>query len=102
MIQNIERLRIKECDRLHATAEILNQLGAKVIEHTTSLEFDGVSHLIGNSVSSFGDHRMAMMIAIASSCCQGEIILDDGNCVSKSYPNFWEDFKQLGGNYELG
>ena len=84
------------------TAEILNQLGAKVIEHTTSLEFDGVSHLIGNSVSSFGDHRMAMMIAIASSCCQGEIILDDGNCVSKSYPNFWEDFKQLGGNYELG
>ena len=45
---------------------------------------------------------MAMMIAIASSCCQGEIILDDGNCVSKSYPNFWEDFKQLGGNYELG
>lgn len=102
MIQNIERLKIKECDRLHATAEILNQLGAKVIEHTASLEFDGVSHLIGNSVSSFGDHRMAMMIAIASSCCQGEIILDDGNCVSKSYPNFWEDFKQLGGNYELG
>lgn len=102
IIENIGRLRMKECDRLHATANILNKLGAKVTEHSSSLEFEGVSHLIGNSVSSFHDHRMAMMIAIASTCCQGEIILDDAECVSKSYPKFWEDFKNLGGQYVLG
>ncbi|HEY4533663.1 MAG TPA: 3-phosphoshikimate 1-carboxyvinyltransferase [Fusobacterium sp.] len=102
VIQNIKRLRIKECDRLHATADILKKLGAKVTEHSSSLEFEGVPHFKGTSVSSFGDHRMAMMIAIASTCCQGEILLDNATCVSKSYPKFWEDFKSLGGKYVLG
>ncbi|AYV92920.1 3-phosphoshikimate 1-carboxyvinyltransferase [Fusobacterium necrophorum subsp. funduliforme ATCC 51357] len=102
VIQNIKRLRMKECDRLHATADILNKLGAKVVENSSSLEFEGVSHFKGNSVSSFEDHRMAMMIAVASTRCQGEILLDNATCVSKSYPTFWEDFKSLGGKYVLG
>ena len=56
-------------------------------------------------MSSYHDHRMAMMEAIASTVCQEDVIIDDEQCVSKSYPGFWEDFKQLGGEYhecELG
>lgn len=101
-IVNIQRLRTKECDRIHATSEVLNRLGAKVIERKDFLEFEGVPHLKGNSVSSYGDHRMAMMIAIASIRCQGDILLDNADCVKKSYPNFWQDFKSLGGEYHVG
>lgn len=101
-IIKIERLRVKECDRLHATAEVLHRLGAKVKEGKDFLELEGVSKLQGNSVSSYGDHRMAMMIAIASTCCDGAIFLDNADCVSKSYPNFWKDFTSLGGEYHVG
>lgn len=101
-IINIERLRLKECDRLSATAEILNRLGARVVEGTNFLAFEGVPSLQGNVVSSYGDHRMAMMIAIASTCCLGEITLDNADCVKKSYPNFWKDFQSLGGKYYVG
>ena len=38
-----------------------------------------------------------MSLAIASTRCKGDILLDEPECVKKSYPNFWEDFKSLGG-----
>lgn len=91
------RLRIKECDRLSATVQELNTLGAKVIEHEDSMELTGVKQLKGGSVSSHADHRMAMMLAIASTVCQEPVIIDNKECVKKSYPSFWEDFEMLGG-----
>lgn len=104
-IQNIERLRIKECDRLQATVEVINQLGGQAKEFEDAMEIQGVPYLKGGKVSSYHDHRMAMMEAIASTVCQEDVIIDDEQCVSKSYPGFWDDFKQLGGEYhecELG
>ena len=64
---NAGRLRIKECDRLQATVEELNKLKAHAVEHESSMELDGVETLTGGNVSSHDDHRMAMMLAIASS-----------------------------------
>jgi len=49
------------------------------------------------SLSAHSDHRIAMMIAIAATCYDGEILLDNLDCVKKSYPNFWEVFLSLGG-----
>ncbi|MGL4740150.1 MAG: 3-phosphoshikimate 1-carboxyvinyltransferase [Sarcina sp.] len=98
-IVNAKRLRIKECDRLSAIATELNKLGAKVCEFEDSLVIEGVDMLKGSEVSSHDDHRIAMSMAIASTKCVGDIILDNPNCVSKSYPDFWEDFKNLGGEY---
>ncbi|MGN1182382.1 MAG: 3-phosphoshikimate 1-carboxyvinyltransferase [Faecalibacillus sp.] len=92
-----KRLRIKECDRLMATVKELNALKASVIEHEDSMEFHGVDHLLGGMVSSHHDHRMAMMLAIASTVCQEPVIIDDKDCVKKSYPGFWRDFVMLGG-----
>lgn len=40
-----------------------------------------------------------MMLAIASSRCEGEIILENPSCVKKSYPKFWNDFVQVGGGF---
>ncbi len=97
IITNAGRLRIKECDRLKAISSELNKIGAKVTELADGLEIVGVDSFTGGEVSSFDDHRIAMSLAIASSRCKSELIIDNKNCVSKSYPAFWEDFKNIGG-----
>ena len=98
-IENIGRLRIKECDRLKATVEVINQLGGQAKEYEDAMEIKGVEKLKGGLVSSYNDHRMAMMEAIASTCCQQAVIIDEHMCVQKSYPSFWEHFVMLGGEY---
>lgn len=98
-IINAKRLRIKECDRLHAIATELNKLGANVEEFENSLIVRGVETLKGGEVSSHDDHRIAMSMAIASTRCSGDLILENPGCVSKSYPKFWGDFKSLGGEF---
>lgn len=99
-IHHIGRLRIKECDRLKATVEVINQLGGIALEQEDAMIIQGVSSLHGGSVSSYNDHRMAMMEAIASSVCQDAVVIDQQNCVEKSYPRFWEDFQSLGGVFD--
>lgn len=100
-IINAGRLRIKECDRLAAVASELNKLGAKITEKKDGLVITGVASLKGGvDVWSHKDHRIAMTLAIASTVCELPIVLKDYECVSKSYPEFWEDFKSLGGRFE--
>lgn len=97
-IYNAKRLRIKECDRLNAIATELKSLGAKVIEEEDRLIIDGVDSLdFKEELWSYKDHRISMALAIASGVCKNEIIIRDYDCVSKSYPGFYEDFKNLGG-----
>ena len=101
-IINIARLRIKESDRLSATVQELSKLGFDLIEKEDSILINLRKNFIHNSkeiisLSSHSDHRIAMTIAIASTCYEGEIILDNLDCVKKSYPNFWEVFLSLGG-----
>ena len=101
-IVNIARLRIKESDRLNATVQELSKLGFDLIEKEDSILINSRKNFIYNSkefvsLSSYSDHRIAMTIAIASTCYEGEIILDNLDCVKKSYPNFWEIFLLLGG-----
>ncbi len=100
-IINAGRLRIKECDRLAAVTSELNKLGAKIKEREDGLIIEGVKELKGGAeIWSHKDHRIAMTIAIASTVCKDPIVLKDYECVSKSYPQFWEDFKSLGGVFD--
>lgn len=97
-IINLKRLRIKESDRLEATKEELSKLGADIQVVGDELHINGVSQLQGGSVGwSHKDHRMAMMLAIASTVSDQEIVIRDADYVSKSYPTFWEEFESLGG-----
>ena len=102
-IVNIARLRIKESDRLKATVQELSKLGFDLIEKEDSILINSKKNfnkILNNSpvfLLSHLDHRIAMMIAIASTCYDGEIVLDNSDCVKKSYPNFWEVFLSLGG-----
>lgn len=99
-INHIGRLRIKECDRLSATVKELNALGGQVKESDESMTLKGVLQLQGGYVCSHDDHRMAMMLAIASTICQEPVVIDNRECVKKSYPDFWEDFAMLGGKID--
>ena len=103
---NAARLRIKESDRLASITAVLSALGADVEEGPDFLKITGKERLAGGvEVDSFNDHRIAMMAAIAATRCNHPVTINGAECVSKSYPNFWEEFEQLGGDiqrhYEL-
>lgn len=92
--------RKKETDRLSVIIQELRKMGAKIAE----LE-DGFivrpTPLIGTRVCSFGDHRIAMSLAIAALSAEGETIIENTGCVEKSYPNFAEALKKLGASIEV-
>ncbi len=94
---NAGRLRIKESDRLAAITAALNALGARVTEHPDSLTIYGRDSLAGGTVDCCNDHRIAMMAAIAATRCREQVTLLGAECVAKSYPDFWEHYRMLGG-----
>ncbi|WP_326911073.1 3-phosphoshikimate 1-carboxyvinyltransferase [Sedimentibacter sp. MB31-C6] len=97
-IINAGRLRIKETDRLRAITTEMNKLGANVKETENGLIILGKGKLKGNAtVNSWNDHRIAMSLAIAGTKCENEIVLENYKVVNKSYPQFWCDYKSLGG-----
>lgn len=97
-IVNAARLRIKESDRLAAVTQVLGAMGADVTEQADGLTITGGESLAGGvKVDSHNDHRIAMMAAVAATRCKQPVTVLDGQCVAKSYPNFWEDYEQLGG-----
>ena len=98
-LKNAARLRMKESDRLSAVTEVLTALGARVTETADSLTIFGREELSGGvTVDSHNDHRIAMMAAIAATRCRRSVTIAGAECVAKSYPDFWKDYKSLGGD----
>lgn len=98
-IINAGRVRLKECDRLHAMTVELNLMGADITEEAEGLIIRGVPYLTGGTVSGWNDHRVAMALAIASQRCQDPLLIEGAECVRKSYPDFWHDVRRVGGIY---
>ena len=99
---NAARLRLKESDRLAAVADTLNALGARVEEGADFLTIRGVDSLKGNvALDCRNDHRIAMMAAIAATKCTGPVTLTGAECVNKSYPDFWDHYRMLGGELDV-
>ncbi len=97
-LTNAARLRMKESDRLAAVTSVLTAMGADVEEQADGLVIRGKKSLAGGvTVDSFGDHRIAMMAAMAATRCEQPVTITGAECVNKSYPNFWEDYVSLGG-----
>lgn len=94
------RLRIKESDRLDAVTCELSKLGAQITQAPDSLTIHGVTGFHGGTTDSRNDHRIAMMLAVAATRASGPVLLRDAGSVAKSYPNFWEDYRMLGGQME--
>ncbi|MBE6631260.1 MAG: 3-phosphoshikimate 1-carboxyvinyltransferase [Ruminococcaceae bacterium] len=96
LIYNAGRLRIKESDRLKATADILKTLGVEIYEGEDSLRIVGGKHLRGGACDGYGDHRMVMSAAVASFAASGEVSIYGAEAISKSYPLFFEDLEKMG------
>lgn len=99
-LTNVARLRFKECDRLSVTAECLNAIGGKVTVHEDSLEITGVNSLKGGEINGHNDHRIPMSMSIAATMCEQPLIIRGAECVRKSFPNFFEVYRSLGGKVE--
>ena len=98
VLGNAGRLRLKESDRLKSVTAVLRALGADVTETPDSLVIRGQETLPGGTAADcWGDHRIAMMAAIAATRCREPVTLRGAECVAKSYPGFWEDYRMLGG-----
>ena len=100
-IENAARLRIKQSDRLEAVTVSLNALGGKVTAGSDFLEIQGVGGLSGGSVDCFNDHRIAMAMAVAATRSSMPVTLIGAQCVEKSYPDFFEVYKALGGDIDI-
>ena len=98
---NAARLRIKESDRLATTAALLNALGGHAEEGPDSLTVRGVPAFSGGTVDDANDHRIVMAAAIAATRSSAPVTILGAEAVRKSYPSFWEDYKQLGGVFDV-
>lgn len=92
------RLRLKECDRLAATVEILNLLGGNAREEGDTIVIQGVEALKGGvKLPDYNDHRMVMLGAIAASIAKENVVVTGVEALNKSWPEFINVYKQLGG-----
>lgn len=96
---DIGRLRLKESDRVATVCNMLSAMGISCCATETTLTVHP-GQFQGCSVDSANDHRIAMAAAIAATAACGDITIMNAECVKKSYPSFWEEFRRLGGSYE--
>ncbi|MEC4049233.1 3-phosphoshikimate 1-carboxyvinyltransferase [Flavobacterium sp. SUN046] len=94
-LTGLQTLKIKETDRLNALQIELTKLGATIEVTEDSLRLSSSTNILSNiSISTYQDHRMAMAFAPLS--LKVPIVIKQSEVVSKSYPAFWEDLKQIG------
>lgn len=89
-IKDAGELRLKESDRLAATAANLRAMGAEVEEFEDGLQVSGPTRLRAASIDSFGDHRIAMAFTVAALLADGETEIRGAECVAISFPEFFQ------------
>lgn len=99
IIKDAAELKVKETNRIDTVANELSVLGANVTPTDDGLIIEGGTSLHGGIVTSYGDHRIGMMLAIAALVSKGEMELQDPSAIDVSYPEFFEHLDQLITNY---
>jgi len=95
VIEGAKELRVKESDRLKYTARILRSFGAKIEEYNDGWIIEGVEELRGAKVSTYKDHRMALLSICTGLLAQGETEIKGWKWIEISYPNLFEEVKRL-------
>lgn len=99
-IRGAGELRHKESDRISGTVEGLATLGARVSETPDGMVIEGPIDLVGASVTPRGDHRLAMMFAVAGLAARGNTLVEEWEWTEISYPGFLEVLEGIGGNVD--
>lgn len=95
IIKDAQELKVKETNRIDATCEELQKLGANIEPTDDGMIIHGPVQLHGGKVSSRGDHRIGMMLQIAALLTEKIVELDKAEAVAVSYPHFFEDLASL-------
>jgi 3-phosphoshikimate 1-carboxyvinyltransferase len=95
IIKDAQELKVKETNRIDTVVNELKKLGANIVATEDGMIINGVSNLQGGTVSSHGDHRIGMMLAIAAAICTDDVYLENPAAISVSYPNFFTHLNQL-------
>lgn len=99
-VRGAKRLRLKESDRLGGIANNLKKTGIEVAETNDGLIIRG-GKISGAALDGFNDHRLVMAFSISALCAEGETLISCAESVSKSYPGFFDAYRQLGGKADV-
>lgn len=94
-IRDAAELRLKETDRIAATVENLRVMGARVEEHEDGLTVQERTPLRGAKIKAHGDHRIAMAFSVAALLAEGDSEIEDAECASISFPEFYNLLESL-------
>ena len=95
VVRNAEELRVKESNRIDGLVDELRKMGAHIESTPDGFVVEGPTPLHGALVEAYGDHRMAMSLAVAGLIAEGETTILGAECVSKTYPGFFEDLEAI-------
>ena len=95
IIKDASELKVKETNRIDTVVQELTKLGASIEATEDGMIIHGGTDLKGGTVSSHGDHRIGMMLAIASLLCKDQVELENPESISVSYPNFFSHLNSL-------
>lgn len=101
VIRDAQELRVKESDRIATMAGNLRLMGIDAQETPDGMIVNGGTPIIpSSSVRSYGDHRIAMSMAILGTYAESPLVIQNVACVDTSYPEFWNHLRGLGGHVE--
>ncbi len=93
--RGLKELRHKESDRIKSIVENLKSMGAGIKEYSNGFDIFGPTKLKGNTVDSYGDHRIAMMLSIAGLIANSPVKIKNHSIVNISYPDFYGILKRI-------
>ena len=96
VIRDAAELRVKESDRVATTTSLLRAFGVSIEERPDGMVVEGGARLLAARTGSCGDHRLAMLGAVAGLLSDGETLIEDATAVEVSYPEFWMELARLG------
>ncbi len=94
-IRDAAELRVKESDRITTVTENLSAMGCNITPTEDGMIIQGGNALHGATIQTYLDHRIAMAFTVASLLTEEEVTLDHPECVTISYPEFYQDFQKI-------
>jgi 3-phosphoshikimate 1-carboxyvinyltransferase len=95
VVHDAHELRLKESDRIAMLASELRTLGVQIEEHPDGFTIQG-GKLLGGTVESHGDHRLAMSLVVAGLASESPVTVQHAECTAESFPGFAETMQKLG------
>ena len=95
LVRDAGELRVKETDRIATVVAELRALGARIDPLPDGFIIEGPTPLHSATVDSHGDHRLAMALAVAGLIAEGEVVIENAECIDDSFPGFVELMRGL-------